>query len=374
MKQFYYDTLLDEENICNLLKERDVIEKAIRAKKKLVVYGPRNFGKTSLVKNVVLSNFHKKHPHGFVFFADLMEVKSLESIDHRISKGFESSFRRSFPGKSFMEGVGKFLAGLRPQITIDPQNGSPSLSITSEVGRKHISVDEIFETISKIAKERDTIIVLDEFQDIAFVEEAQGIFRNIFQNIKDLPLIVMGSKRHILANMLANPDAPLAMFGEDVEFGPISYDEYHAYIMERFGTRKLKMTPDDSKYLQDALCRVPEAINIVCAEMMENLSDVSTGKNEIALAIQNVVAKRQSRYEEYLSYFSENEESVLTAIAKTSPVKHPNGKAFLKMLKPTSRMVGILVGQLYDRSVIDKKDDGFYVTDPLLTFYLKNYR
>lgn len=374
MKKFYYDTILDAENICNLQKERKAIEKGIEKRAKLVVYGPRNFGKTSLVKNVILSDFSARHKKNFVFFADLMDVKNISSINRRISKGFETAFGRSFPAKNIMDGVKRFLGSLRPQISIDAASGAPSLSITPQSSEKELPFEEIFKTITEIAKERKTMIVLDEFQDIAFVDEAQGLFRKAFQELKDVPLIIMGSKRHILANMLAKPSAPLSMFGEDIEFAPIAYEEYHSYIMERFALQKLSMTLDNCKYLQDAVGRVPEAVNMVCAEIMEEHSEKEITLEDIRNAVKNAVEKRQSRYEEYLSQFSENEESIMISIARRAEVKHPNGAEFLKTVQPTSRMVGIIFKQLLDRSVIDKNEKGYHVSDPLLAFYLRNYR
>lgn len=39
---FEFDTVLTHQNICNLLLEEKLIKKAIHAKQKLIVYGPRN--------------------------------------------------------------------------------------------------------------------------------------------------------------------------------------------------------------------------------------------------------------------------------------------------------------------------------------------
>lgn len=370
MKKFLYDTLLDEENICNLRQELAAIEGAVRKKAKLVVCGPRNSGKTSLIKNVVLARFKARHKRSFVFFADLMEVKSLDAIHRRISRGFESSFAASFPARHFMEGVKRFLTALRPQVSIDPTSGAPSISIVPQPADRQRLFDEVLEIVSRIARERDAVVVLDEFQDIAFVDEAQGLFRKAFQEMKDVPLIVMGSKRHILSQILAKPDAPLSMFGEDIEFTPIAYEEYRAYILDRFKAQKLALGADDSRYLQDALLRNPEAINIVCAEIMSGHARKTIGKKEIDAAISAVVDKRRSRYEEYLSHFSENEESILASIARWGTVRHPNSRSFLQTVGATSRMVGIIVRQLYDRSILDKGDDGYFLTDPLLARFL----
>src|SRR4051812_36665729 len=92
-KRFQYDTLLDPINICNLTQELRLIEQGLKKKEKMVIYGKRNSGKTSLVKNVVIPHFRKKNPYSFVLFVDLMEVKDLLSLNQRIQISFQNSFR-----------------------------------------------------------------------------------------------------------------------------------------------------------------------------------------------------------------------------------------------------------------------------------------
>ena len=103
------------------------------------------------------------------------------------------------------------------------------------------SLMDIFDVINKsIAPQMPVLIVLDEFQDIAFIPEAQGLFRQVLQELKEIPVVFLGSKKHILSDLFAKPRAPLANTGEDLEFLPIPYNEYHSYILERFKPKKIK--------------------------------------------------------------------------------------------------------------------------------------
>ena len=375
MKGFYYDTLLDEENICNLDRERELILRGILAGKKLVVYGPRNFGKTSLVRNVIIPRFRKKQKKSFILFVDLMEVKGLEAIHQRVRAGFEKSFADSFPRKNLLEIAKRFLTNLRPKVTIDPLTGEPALSITAEAHKTDLPFTEMFSTIGeKIAAEVPTLIVLDEFQDIAFVPEAQGLFRQAFQELKGIPIVLMGSKRHILSRIFSQPAAPLASFGEDIEFHPIPYEEYHRYILERFSERKLTLSLEGAKDLQDALFRIPEAINIVCAYFQSTFQNKAINQKEIYLAIDRVVESRSSRYEELLSLFSEKEEDVIAQLAKQGTIQHPTSQEFLKMVHASARSVRMIIDRFMNRSLVEKTGEGYRVSDPMLFHFLKKYR
>lgn len=375
MKKFYYDILLDEENICNLNQEKTLLLKGIEAKKKLVVYGPRNCGKTSLVKNVIIPRFKHKHKDSFVLFCDLMEVKNLDAIDQRIQLSFQKSFSESFPKKKLIERAKEFLKNLRPQVQFDPISGQPSISLVSTTGEKSIPMSEIFETIkNEISTKVPTLIVLDEFQDISFVDQAQGLFRQSLQELKETPVVFMGSKKHLLSDIFAKPKAPLAFTGEDIEFGPIPYEEYHEYILERFAQRKITINCEDSKELQDTLYRAPESINIVCSQIYDHHKDTIVSAKEISLAIARVIEGRKSRYEEYLSNFSAKEEQVLVALAKQDFVLHPNGQDFLRLTSVSGRAIRQIFDKFMDKSIIEKSKQGYHVSDPLLYYFLRKFR
>jgi hypothetical protein len=91
-------------------------------------------------------------------------------------------------------------------------------------------------------------------------------------------------------------------------------------------------------------------------------------------SIVHVVLSRQSRFEQFLSTFSSKEEEILVAIAKHGPIKHYNSSSFLKTVSSTSRMVGIIINNLWNKSVLEKDDTGYRVADPLLREYLSMFR
>ena len=132
MKQFVFDRLVDRDNICNLEREQQALGDAVRRRYRMVVYGPRNYGKTSVIRNVIIEEFRRTRERHFVLFADLLGVRSMQSLSLRLSTGLQRSFAASFPVKSLLESAGRFLGALRPEIALDPQTGSPSLSLHAD--------------------------------------------------------------------------------------------------------------------------------------------------------------------------------------------------------------------------------------------------
>ena len=383
MKAFVFDTIVDADNICNLLNEQKRLCKAVDSGKRIVLFGRRNTGKTSLIQSIVIPHFIEKNKKHFVFFADLLGIKSKEQVDQRFLIAFENSFSKAFTAKSLFIKMLESIKSMRPSINIDPNTGAPSLSLEIQPPKKNITFTEIIKQIGKIAEKVPTLIVLDEFQDIQFIEELEALMRDALQNIHHkIPVIILGSKKHLLWKMTAKPDSPFFNWGEDIEIPPIDYNDYCDYMNERFRPAKLKISLDVSKYLQDRLLRIPEAINIVCFTLIEilgsferKMSKLTTiSQNEVINAIRNTIERRQARFEEYLTRFTFNEEALLIQLAKGSPVEFPTGKEFSAKTNLSSRGISLILKKFEDEAVIYRTSEGIILSNPLLKEYLVHYR
>ena len=83
MKRFIFDSILDEKNICNLEKGKHKIMKGVESGLKLLVYGKRNTGKTSLIKNVIAKSWLRHQSSGFFMYMD----ERFKQEGYRISYG-----------------------------------------------------------------------------------------------------------------------------------------------------------------------------------------------------------------------------------------------------------------------------------------------
>ncbi len=375
MKEFIFDRLVDRDNICDLEKEKEQIQRLIDDKKNIIVYAQRNFGKTSLVKNVIIEDFRRKHKKNFVFFADLMSVKDMDSICLRLKSALENSVQESLPAKSIFDNIKGFFKNLRPVAYVDNMTQDVKFSLEStNAHTKNIQIADIFESIAQIGEEYPSLIVIDEFQDVALIDEAESLFRNSFQQITNIPIIILGSKKHLLKDIFALPRSPLANFGQDVVINPIDYEKYHEYILERFASKKLTMNKENSTYLQDLMQRQPEAINILCYEIFHNNNDLEVDKTVINKAIQSILEQRNKRFEVLISSLSIAKEKILIAIAKNDNFEKLQTKEFTSLVDLTPRSVKSNVSDLMNQGLVDVEDNKYYVCDPLLKMYLKVFR
>ncbi|MEX1347863.1 MAG: hypothetical protein AB1Z31_09055 [Desulfobacterales bacterium] len=376
MKRFIFDSILDEENICNLKKEKHKIMKGVDNGLKLLVYGKRNMGKTSLVKNVIAKSWLRRQSSGFFMYVDLMGVKQLSQISERMAIAFSEAYNSCFKMKSVFNNMLKIIKGVKPSIELD-EKGYPKLSFGIEEGEKIRPFTDILKQLDLIyASNIPILLALDEFQDIALIDQAEALFRNGLEHIDSrIPVVILGSKQHLINRIFARPKAPFFNWGTHVYFEAIDYHEYWQYMDERFKQEGLRISFENAVYLQDKMSRMPEAINRLCFALL--FHDIAKGeitKEDIDSGLGKIISDRRNEPEIYLSGFTASEQKVIINLSKMGPVQHPQGKDFLKSINLTAPGVRKIMMKLEDEAVVYKEDVGYILADPLLKQHVLEYR
>jgi hypothetical protein len=377
---FHTDTILEKEDVCNLFKERARLAQGLEKGQKLLVFGRRNSGKTSVVKNIVGRDWALEHKSSVFIYLDFFGVETLDQILSRMYSGLAGALKRSFPIQQTLLNAMNVIKRLRPSLKLD-DSGPPALSMEVSYDSP-TGFDDFFEAITQLsAKKYPVCIVFDEFQDIHRIPEAEGLLRDYLQNLSSkIPVILMGSKKHILAQMFSSPKRAFFNWGDHIEFGQIPYNEYTAYINIRLRGLKLEMHQSVSEYLQNSVNRDPEAINRVCQELVSELKGATlkmryVTKQNVDDALVSLLDKRQSSMEEYLRHFTPAEERVLVAFAKQNgKVSHPTGKDFLAKSGLTSGGMKKILDRFVDDAVLYHEGDEFLVSDVFVWRHLKVFR
>lgn len=376
MKRFIFDSLLDAENICNLENEKRKITQGIDRGLKLLVYGKRNTGKTSLVKNVVAADWRRRNPSGFCMYVDLLGVRERNQISERMTIAFSEAYNACFRMKSVFDNMLKIIKGLRPSLTIDAA-GHPQLSIGTGAEDRARPFTDILKQLNHIhAANVPVLLLMDEFQDVAFVAEAEALFRGCLEDLDaGIPVVILGSKHHLMERIFARPAAPFFNWGTHVHFEAIDYHAYWRYMQERLAPAGRSISEENARYLQDLLSRVPEAVNRLCFALLSaDTPGEDLSREDIDAGLERLVYDRRNEPEKYLSLFTAADQRVMTAMAKNEPVAHPLGKAFAQQTGLTAAGVRKILMKLEDHAVVYKEDEGYILADPLLKQHLLRFR
>ncbi len=376
-KAFRFDSLIEERDFCNFSQERQRLFHEISKSHKVLLYGRRNFGKTSLVRNIVAQDWMRNQQHVFFLYVDFYGVRSISGIVSRLSTAFTASYQNAFPGKTIFNKMLDLIKRLRPRVEVEP-DGQMALSLGLD-GPPVKSITAIFRELQAIQQHGvPVLVVFDEFQDIHFVSEAEEVIRSEMEAIlADLPVVILGSKKHLLTKMFSRPNAAFYNWGSHIELQFIPYDEYTEYANERFFNRNLKIDNEQSRYLQDLMGRVPEAMNRLADSIMDFGGDKiqEITRPMIDRALSKLVQSRSGSFEEYIGHFTNAEEQLLVALAhEGGHVEQFTGKEFIAKSKLSISGIRKVVQKLEDEAVLYRESDGYYLADPLLLQHLIKYR
>ncbi len=289
--------------------------------------------------------------------------------------GISQALAEQFPTQTKIKTIVKGLLNLQPKIALDPLTGEIGLMLSSKATGTS-GLHEVFKEISYLHKKSGVVVAFDEFQDVAFVEGAEAALRSCLQEVaKNLPVIVLGSKKHMLSQIFAAPGAPLANWGVDVEIPDIETSEYREYINERLQPHGITIGLEETLWLQQKMRFIPEAINMTCISLIDVKGDQTQVTRELlALALHNLLDTRRSRFEEYLLHFSNAEISFLRTLAHGGPHNKLTGVDFLRSTRLSSGGVIKIIKKMENAGVIYRGYEGYFLSDPLLAEYLIRYK
>jgi hypothetical protein len=378
--------ILKAAEICNFRKEQEQLIKHCAAGHCVRLIGPRNFGKTSIIKNVVADEWLKaksKIPHLFIY-ADLYAVRSEIDFSLCMTKAFNDAMSSHL--SAFGRGVNilKGLKQLRPTWT--PSSDGTNLgtfSVTTMTsGEKVIPFELLFENIATMQREErfNILLALDEFQEISHIKGLEGKLRNCLQMLDSrLPVVALGSKQHLLTEIFESPRKPFYKWGFSVELHPIDYAEYYQYMNSRFATRSKEISLETSKYLQDRMKRVPESINRLCEHLLTSHTGQLITDDTVDLGVRAITEESQSIFSHVFANFSPKERSVLVAVAKLGAVVEPTGRQTLASMPNISKsQVPILFRKILDSGTLSTRTgtEGkteYFIEDAFLEDYIKRF-
>ncbi len=372
-KTFKYDVLIGDKDLCDRAKEiKDLTDRALKGKR-TVLFAPRRYGKTSLVKNAVGGRFKKAASDNILIYIDLMDVKSFQSIAERLQYGVSKALSEHFPVKTLLKNIAGLIKNLSISIDIDPATGQPSINFSIKDFETQKGTRQFMEAIKNLSEKYDLMLVLDEFHDIAFVEEAEAVFRGFLQELDKAAVFILGSKKHLLKLMFASANAPLFNFGDEMHLSTISVDDWLPYFRDRMSHVDIQIEKAELMWITEQMCNVPNAICEIGSWLVENCPDTELSIQIIKEQLDLMVDSKQG-YHYLLQGYTENEKNVLRKIAINKFVLEPQSTSFLGSLNVSKSSVGKIFAKLMDMGTIEYEEEkGYRISDPILGHYLATH-
>src|SRR5436190_9581448 len=239
---FKYGPIALDESFTNRKEELAELRTDALNGQDVVVFAPRRYGKTSLVRRVAQELARRK---ALVAEINLMFTPTKEKLAGRLAQ--EVADHLLGPVARAKENL-RIFSGLRitPTIAVDPLDGSFSFSFAGSHDPEDVdaTLERLFRLLPEIAAERKrpVVLIVDEFQEIADIDpHLTKLLRSVFQEQPEVAHVYLGSKRHLMERIFNDANEPFWRSAKRMELGVIAPDEFRPFIVAGFTDHRRKI-------------------------------------------------------------------------------------------------------------------------------------
>ena len=280
----------------------------------VLIYSPRQYGKTSLILEVLSSLREGGLLTMYLnFFPLVTKKKFAEALTASIARGTATKLEE-------MIRTIKEIISLTPKIVVRKEG----LEAEIELGLKRKDVDrvldELYDAPQRIAKKRGkrVIVVFDEFQEIRNLDgdEIERSMRTKFQHHDSVTYVFMGSRRHLLRQIFTSKARPLYNIAKEYPLGKIPRDDFSKFIIEKFSNGGFRMEKACVEKILDTTDCHPAYTQQLCYEIWELCANKKVVAEDVDAAVERVITLNSRAYAEIWGSLRGGQRAVLVALAK----------------------------------------------------------
>ncbi len=367
---FYFRELPLSAPFCDRKEELKTLTSYAKSNASVVLYSPRRYGKTSLVKRVQ----SRLRDEGFITsFCDFFGTGSVDDVAARIAR---SIYEVTHHNDSLFKQAINLIQCFRP--TLRPNNeGTFTLSVepTSQRIRGIELLESTLQSLERFVQETEPSIhlALDEFQEITELPESHQVEGLLRQYIQRIPcsFFFIGSRRRVLLNMFNDRSRPFYQSSVLYKLSAIDADDFEPFITERFLECGKICSESSAQQITQLTHGHPYYTQKLCFFLYEQ-SASTIEPSEIHQALREMLSNEQPVFEATLQGLAPRQISLLNALA-ISETASPFAAQYIAEhnLGSTGAIQGALK-KLSSLDLIEQLDDNiWHVTDPLLSKWLR---
>jgi uncharacterized protein len=354
---------------CNRVVERKRLKANIEGVRHTVLMAPRRYGKTSLIRQVVLD-------HSYIYvWIDFLSVTSKEEVEQKIRKAAkELLFKLSPELKKITLQTKDLVKSLSPELNLSAMGQSLTLHLTSD---NDLSIDDMLLQLDSYAQKtgKQAVLICDEFQQISEVEKStsvEALIRHAVERSKNITYLFSGSNRHLLSEMFSHSSRPLYRLCQAMVIQRIEADEYATFLNLAAQQQWGSDLPDEVHYQIIKLTEChPFYVNVLCDELWLQ-EKIPAHIEEVEAAWQWYIDGHKTMILSEVVSLALNQKKLLSVLAK-QPTKELNSAAFLLLAKLSSSSARRALDALLKKDLLYLNDQGEYaVLDPAIRYYLSH--
>ena len=364
---FVYQGYESPSYFCDRTEETENILSALQNGRNITLISPRKIGKTGLISHT----FHRileQESDVICIYIDIFSTNNLQEFVEIISKAVISdALNRE---KSFMMKALDFFKGLRPTITPDLLTGMPTVSVNVVPVQVEYTLKSIFTHLESLNKR--VYLAIDEFQQITEYPEkgTEALLRSYIQFVHNVRFIFSGSKKHLMEEMFCSPKRPFYQSTQLMELNPLHEEIYYDFANKFFEGKKGNISKEAFHSLYQRFDGYTWYIQAVLHRLYEQEKLVDT-ESQVSDAILFQINTLSSHYQTLATLLSDNQFSLLKAIAQAGVVSRPQSMEFIQRYSlPSTSSVKSALEVLVEKDLVYRTSEGYIVYDRFMGLWL----
>lgn len=360
------DRFYDREEIRSDLRSR-----LLSGQTNVVLYGPRRYGKSSLVAELTGDLEKAAIP------CVTLDVIKVPSIDLFVDAYAQKVYRRLAPVKFELRRIGEYLKSLRPKLTLGA-DGETSFSF--ETAGTAIGSEALTEVLDLphrlLPRGKRAVIVFDEFQEVGDLlpgDRFERVMRSVIQRHGNVSYIFLGSRHHLLRRMFTDHNRPFYKSALTVSLGKPPVEESVRFVVSRFRHGGLSIDKKIAGQLVSVADNIPYFIQQMGFEVYRRVSDASrkcVGEDDVKKAFEGLAGLNRDQYEQLLLTFSTVQKKLLVALSKERTREFDECYRHRHLLGSSST-VNSAKHKLVEDGHIEQLGEGCVVADPFFAEFLR---
>ena len=335
----------------------------------IVLYGPRRYGKSSLVGEVMT----RLRAKGWVCAeVNMMDVASLEDFVSQYSRAL---YREASPAIGTLRHVAGLFRRVSPKIGIDDE-GRPELRFEMSSRKAGVAaLRDVLELPAKICPAGRTLVVMDEFQEVETLglgAQFERTMRSVIQNQPDIAYVFLGSKTHMLERMFSSPSRPFYNSAQKFVLSRPPAEESIRFVVERFKSVGVKISGDLAAKVVELAGNVPYYVQAVSSWVYNAVAggpSRTVRAADVEDAFLSLYATETILMESVFASHPESQRLLMRALAREPAARFDEDYRDRHSL-PSTSTVNTALRRLVRESVVESVDGRYALSDPLLAYHL----
>jgi len=277
----------------------------------VVLIGPRRFGKTSFIQNLLAG----LEADGWTtLFFDIYNVTSHRDFLQQLLRVMKSKQTWSRKAKDW----GGSMAKLRPKLNVDVDalSGDLNVSLAPELAATDIkeAIQDAIASIASLGKK--VVVAIDEFQTIAELQDngwLEATLRTKMQSMPNVAFAFSGSRRRLIHEMINDVKRPFFRSCQPIDF-PAFGPEFSTWVVGRLQTVGITCATETVDLLRKLVHNTPNYVQMAGFHLVASGVEHVTEKT-VRQVLRTIVKQNAYAYQTILNSLTPVQQRALRLVA-----------------------------------------------------------